>query len=86
MMWLFRAGQLERLNAAHSMAPVLADLVATGRRTQAGILLAWADEVMQADAPAVEPAEEAAPSSQAEATEDCENAEPDEPRQEGAEE
>lgn len=32
-LWLFRAGQLERLNADHSMAPVLADLVATGRMT-----------------------------------------------------
>ena len=32
-LWLFREGQLERLNADHSMAPVLADLVATGRMT-----------------------------------------------------
>ena len=32
-LWLFRKGQLERLNADHSMAPVLADLVATGRMT-----------------------------------------------------
>ena len=32
-LWLFRAGKLERLNADHSMAPVLADLVATGRMT-----------------------------------------------------
>ena len=32
-LWLFRDGQLERLNADHSMAPVLADLVATGRMT-----------------------------------------------------
>ena len=33
-LWLFREGQLERLNADHSMAPVLADLVATGRMTE----------------------------------------------------
>ena len=32
-MWLFRQGTLGRLNADHSMAPVLADLVATGRMT-----------------------------------------------------
>ena len=32
-LWLFRKGQLERLNADHSMAPVLADLVTTGRMT-----------------------------------------------------
>ena len=32
-LWLFRAGQLERLNADHSMPPVRADLVATGRMT-----------------------------------------------------
>ena len=32
-LWLFREGQLERLNADHSMAPVLEDLVATGRMT-----------------------------------------------------
>ena len=32
-LWLFREGRLERLNADHSMAPVLADLVATGRMT-----------------------------------------------------
>ncbi len=32
-LWLFRGEQLERLNADHSMAPVLADLVATGRMT-----------------------------------------------------
>ena len=34
-LWLFREGELSRLNADHSMAPVLADLVATGRMTQA---------------------------------------------------
>ena len=33
-LWLFREGQLERLNADHSMAPVLADLVAAGRMTE----------------------------------------------------
>lgn len=33
-LWLFRGGQLGRLNADHSMAPVLADLVATGRMTE----------------------------------------------------
>ena len=33
-LWLFREGQLERLNADHSMAPVLSDLVATGRMTE----------------------------------------------------
>ena len=33
-MWLFRKGALQRLNADHSMAPVLADLVATGRMTE----------------------------------------------------
>ncbi len=32
-LWLFREGQLERLNADHSMAPVLAELVAAGRMT-----------------------------------------------------
>ena len=32
-LWLFRQGTLGRLNADHSMAPVLADLVATGRMT-----------------------------------------------------
>ena len=32
-LWLFRKGQLERLNADHSMAPVLANLVTTGRMT-----------------------------------------------------
>ncbi len=32
-LWLFREGTLLRLNADHSMAPVLADLVATGRMT-----------------------------------------------------
>ena len=32
-LWLFRDGQLRRLNADHSMAPVLADLVSTGRMT-----------------------------------------------------
>ena len=32
-LWLFRDDKLERLNADHSMAPVLADLVATGRMT-----------------------------------------------------
>ena len=32
-LWLFRAGQLSRLNADHSMAPVLAELVAEGRMT-----------------------------------------------------
>ena len=33
-LWVFRKGTLERLNADHSMAPVLADLVATGRMTE----------------------------------------------------
>lgn len=33
-LWLFREGKLERLNADHSMAPVLADLVAAGRMTE----------------------------------------------------
>ena len=33
-LWLFRDGQLTRLNADHSMAPVLADMVATGRLTE----------------------------------------------------
>ncbi len=33
-LWLFHEGKLERLNADHSMAPVLADLVATGRMTE----------------------------------------------------
>jgi len=32
-LWLFRDSKLERLNADHSMAPVLADLVSTGRMT-----------------------------------------------------
>ena len=32
-LWLFREGQLERLNADHSMTPVLAELVAAGRMT-----------------------------------------------------
>lgn len=32
-LWLFREGQLERLNADHSMAPILAELVAAGRMT-----------------------------------------------------
>ena len=32
-LWLFREGKLERLNADHSMAPVLADLVSTERMT-----------------------------------------------------
>ena len=32
-LWLFREGQLERLNADHSMAPLLAELVAAGRMT-----------------------------------------------------
>ena len=32
-LWLFRAGQLERLNADHSMASELDDLVAEGRMT-----------------------------------------------------
>ena len=32
-LWLFREGQLEWLNADHSMAPVLAELVAAGRMT-----------------------------------------------------
>ena len=31
--WLFRRGELRRLNANHSMAPVLDDLVETGRLT-----------------------------------------------------
>ena len=33
-LWLFREGKLRRLNADHSMAPVLADLVAVGRMTE----------------------------------------------------
>ena len=33
-LWLFRKATLERLNADHSMAPVLADLVSTGRMTE----------------------------------------------------
>ena len=33
-LWLFRKGQLERLNADHSMAPILADLVAKGDMTE----------------------------------------------------
>ena len=33
-LWLFRQGQLERLNADHSMAPILADLVAKGGMTE----------------------------------------------------
>ena len=32
-LWLFRKGKLERLNADHSMAPVLADLAAKGSMT-----------------------------------------------------
>ena len=32
-LWLFRDGRLRRLNADHSMAPVLASLVAAGRMT-----------------------------------------------------
>ena len=32
-LWLFREGQLERLNADHSMTPVLAEFVAAGRMT-----------------------------------------------------
>ena len=32
-LWLFRKGTLERLNADHSMAPILADLVAKGSMT-----------------------------------------------------
>ena len=32
-LWLFREGQLERLNADHSMAPLLVELVAEGRMT-----------------------------------------------------
>ena len=33
-LWLFREGKLRRLNADHSMASVLADLVAVGRMTE----------------------------------------------------
>ena len=33
-LWLFRDGTLHRLNADHSMAPVLANLVAVGRMTE----------------------------------------------------
>ena len=33
-LWLFRKGKLERLNADHSMAPILADLVAKGHMTK----------------------------------------------------
>ena len=33
-LWLFRKGKLERLNADHSMAPILADLVAKGHMTE----------------------------------------------------
>ncbi|MYC12273.1 MAG: serine/threonine-protein phosphatase [Gemmatimonadetes bacterium] len=33
-LWLFRDGKLHRLNADHSMAPVLANLVAVGRMTE----------------------------------------------------
>ena len=33
-LWLFRKGKLERLNADHSMAPVLADLAAKGSMTE----------------------------------------------------
>ena len=33
-LWLFRQGKLERLNADHSMAPILADLVAKGDMTE----------------------------------------------------
>ena len=32
-LWLFHEGQLERLNADHSMAPLLAELVEAGRMT-----------------------------------------------------
>jgi len=34
-LWLYRDGHLVRINADHSMAPVLADLVASGRMTEA---------------------------------------------------
>ena len=34
-LWLYRDGRLARINADHSMAPVLADLVASGRMTEA---------------------------------------------------
>ncbi len=34
LLWLFRDGKLHRLNADHSMAPVLANLVAVGRMTE----------------------------------------------------
>ena len=34
LLWLFRDGKLRRLNADHSMAPVLANLVAVGRMTE----------------------------------------------------
>lgn len=33
-LWLYRGDRLERLNADHSMAPVLANLAATGRMTE----------------------------------------------------
>ena len=33
-LWLFRQGKLERLNADHSMAPILAELVAKGDMTE----------------------------------------------------
>lgn len=33
-LWLFRGGHLIRINSDHSMAPVLADLVAAGRMTE----------------------------------------------------
>ena len=33
-LWLFRKGRLERLNADHSMAPILEDLVAKGHMTE----------------------------------------------------
>ena len=33
-LWLFRDGKLRRLNADHSMSPVLANLVAVGRMTE----------------------------------------------------
>ncbi len=33
-LWLFRSGHLIRINSDHSMAPVLADMVAAGRMTE----------------------------------------------------
>ena len=33
-LWLFRGGHLVRINSDHSMAPVLADMVAAGRMTE----------------------------------------------------